>query len=175
MDQNQVVNKNGKSDQLGSGQTRSGPVDFQTRTTPGSDLPRTTSGTEQPTGPSLFKEQEKTVEIESRSKEIVEGEEIPELGPEFREIEVPEKLVPRLPSEVVKAGVTPVLPPTLPWDITPPAQTVTLPITKKKSKAALSLPVVASLRWLAEWCLRLMKITRGRVRYVFKGSNNYDT
>jgi hypothetical protein len=174
MDQNQVVNKKGNSNQPGNDQTQTKSVDFQTPITPGLDQPSAQPGREQPLGPSLSKEQEKIPVIESRAERITEGEEIPELGPEFKEIKIPEKLTPTLPSEVVEIGVTPVVSPTLPGDLTPPAQTVVLPLTKEKSKAGLALPVVASFRWLTEWCLRLIKITRGKARYVFRNPSNHE-
>lgn len=46
---------------------------------------------------------------------------------------------------------------------------VALPLTKPKIKKALKKKIVNSVRWLAEWCLRLVKMFPKRVSY---GSSN---
>lgn len=42
---------------------------------------------------------------------------------------------------------------------------VVLPLTKPKIKKALQKKIVESIRWLAEWCLRLIKMFPKRVSY----------
>lgn len=47
----------------------------------------------------------------------------------------------------------------------PQQVTVTLPLTDDQIGAGLTAKVTASVRWLAEWCLRLLKIMRGSFIY----------
>lgn len=42
---------------------------------------------------------------------------------------------------------------------------IVLPLTKPKIKKALQKKIVESIRWLAEWCLRLIKMFPKRVSY----------
>lgn len=46
---------------------------------------------------------------------------------------------------------------------------IVLPLTKPKIQQALKKKIIESIRWLAEWCLRLIKMFPKRINY---GSNN---
>lgn len=45
------------------------------------------------------------------------------------------------------------------------AGTVTLPMTEEEVKEGLHHQIWESIRWLAEWCVRQIKVLHGRVRY----------
>jgi hypothetical protein len=47
----------------------------------------------------------------------------------------------------------------------PQSVTVTLPLTEEETKRGLQHKMVDSLRWLAEWCRRLLKLTGSRFVY----------
>ncbi len=47
----------------------------------------------------------------------------------------------------------------------PSQQTITLPLTTDQLKFGLREKVISSLRWLAEWCLRLIKMGKGQTVY----------
>jgi hypothetical protein len=47
----------------------------------------------------------------------------------------------------------------------PRQQKITLPLTTDQLKFGLREKVISSLRWLAEWCLRLIKMGRGQTVY----------
>jgi hypothetical protein len=46
-----------------------------------------------------------------------------------------------------------------------PKANVTLPLTEEEMNLALHLKVWQSIRWLAEWCVRQVKLLQGRARY----------
>ncbi|MCX6725980.1 MAG: hypothetical protein NT052_01525 [Candidatus Shapirobacteria bacterium] len=50
---------------------------------------------------------------------------------------------------------------------TSPQITITLPLTDDQINQALHLKILHSLRWLAEWAKRLLKITGGKFVYKF--------
>ena len=50
----------------------------------------------------------------------------------------------------------------------PQQVTVTLPLTEEEMSGALHLKIVYSLRWLAEWMKRLLKIAGGKFSYKLK-------
>jgi len=52
----------------------------------------------------------------------------------------------------------------------PQNPTVTLPLTDDQVQLGLHQQVWASIRWLAEWCVRQIKMLGGRVRYKNKVS-----
>lgn len=43
--------------------------------------------------------------------------------------------------------------------------TVTLPLTDDQIKTGLHRKIVDSIRWLAEWCLRLLKVSNSKIAY----------
>jgi len=52
---------------------------------------------------------------------------------------------------------------------TPQQVTVTLPLTEEEMNRALHVKIIYSLRWLAEWTKRLIKIVGGK--FLYKPSN----
>jgi hypothetical protein len=46
-----------------------------------------------------------------------------------------------------------------------PNAPVTLPLTEEQLQVALHMKVWQSIRWLAEWCVRQIKVLHGRARY----------
>ena len=119
-------------------------------------LPKTT-----PVSPSGSPE--RRAGLTSPEKPAVPEEEIPkETGPEVKDyltkLETGEEI--QLPQPVTDDSGQPIL--------TSPASqqvTITLPLTDDEMKIALHKKIIDSIRWLAEWCLRLIKITRGRISY----------
>ncbi len=53
-------------------------------------------------------------------------------------------------------------------DITPRKVVIKLPLTEAEIKRGLHYKIVDSLRWLAEWCRRLVKITQGK--FIYQGA-----
>jgi len=45
---------------------------------------------------------------------------------------------------------------------------ITLPLTEAEMKRGLHYKIVDSLRWLAEWCQRLVKIAHGK--FIYRGA-----
>jgi len=50
-------------------------------------------------------------------------------------------------------------------DVTPKKVVIKLPLTEEEMRRGLHYKVVNSFRWLAEWCLRLVKIVQGKFIY----------
>jgi len=53
-------------------------------------------------------------------------------------------------------------------DITPRKVVIKLPLTEVEMKRGLHYKIADSFRWLAEWCLRLVKIAQGR--FIYRGA-----
>lgn len=53
-------------------------------------------------------------------------------------------------------------------NVAPQQVTVTLPLSEEEMNQALHLKIVYSLRWLAEWMRRLVKIVGGKFAYKLK-------
>ena len=51
-------------------------------------------------------------------------------------------------------------------DVSPKKVVIKLPLTETEMKRGLHYKIVDSLRWLAEWCLRLVKIAHGKFVFV---------
>lgn len=88
----------------------------------------------------------KEVAIETVGKEIEPAKELEKVGIELKKEEV------KLPPAVEKMGVRPS---GAAAPAPPPA--VTLPLTDDQVVKGLAFPIVSSLRWLAEFCLRQLK------------------
>lgn len=89
----------------------------------------------------------KEVPVEVTAREIEPAKEPKEAGIELKKEEI------KLPLSVEKMGVQPsgaAMP-------TPPAPVVTLPLTDDQVVKGLAFPILSSLRWLAEFCLRQLK------------------
>lgn len=54
-------------------------------------------------------------------------------------------------------------------NVAPQQVTVTLPLTEEETNRALHVKIVYSLRWLAEWTKRLIKVVGGN--FLYKSSN----
>lgn len=119
-----------------------------------------------PVIPAAGKEQEKIAAIESQLSRVLEGEVEPRV--EIEEIVPPEEQVVVLPAEVKKMGVQAVPPSTLPSDLAASPAVVVLPLTFEEIQKGLRRRVLDSIRWLAEWCWRLIKATHGRVKFAAK-------
>lgn len=48
---------------------------------------------------------------------------------------------------------------------------IILPLTKEEVKKGLHHQVVDSIRWLAEWCMKLFKMTRGKLEFASKNKD----
>lgn len=53
-------------------------------------------------------------------------------------------------------------------DVTPKKVKITLPLTEEEMHRGLHYKIVDSIRWLAEWCLRLVKIAHGK--FIYRGA-----
>ena len=97
---------------------------------------------------------EKEKEISGREREILEvvgkeiepTKEIKETGVRLKKEEV------EVPPPIEKLGVRPVGP-----AVPPPPPAVSLPLTDDQVLTGLAAPILSSLRWLAEFCLRQLK------------------
>lgn len=101
--------------------------------------------------------------IATGEKPVVPEKETPkESGPEVKDyltkLETGEEI--QLPQPVTDDSGQPILSSAAPQQVT-----VTLPLTDDEMKLALHQKIISSIRWLAEWCLRLVKITRGKITY----------
>jgi galactose-1-phosphate uridylyltransferase len=67
------------------------------------------------------------------------------------------------PRAVVHKGKT-IVSPSAPQDVS-----VTLPLTEEEVKQGLHHKLVESVRWMAEWCARIVKKYHGRIAYKIRG------
>lgn len=85
-----------------------------------------------------------------------------ELAPEVKDwmtkLETGEEI--QLPQPVTDDSGQPLVSPPAPQQVT-----ITLPLTEEEMKFALHQKVVESIRWLAEWTRRLLKIAGGKFIY----------
>lgn len=84
--------------------------------------------------------------IEEVGKEIEPGKEIEKAGVELKKEEV------KVPPSIEKLGVRAVGP-----AAPSPPPTISLPLTDDQVVGGLTVPLLFSLRWLAEFCLRQLK------------------
>lgn len=70
-----------------------------------------------------------------------------------------------LPPDIKKLGVTPAGP-TTPVAITVPLPKVVLPISDQQIVAGLHVQIINSLRWLALWCVRKLKIAHIKLKEI---------
>lgn len=123
-----------------------------------SDLPndQQTTNSFQPTQASLTKEREvlSSLEKSGEAREVEIPPEVKEVGVQSirDEIEIPQGV----PSGVTHMGpATPVA--------TQPTGTVKLPLTDEEIEKALHYKIADSILWLANWCLRQIKIAHRKV------------
>lgn len=91
---------------------------------------------------------------------IVERPVTPEVPPEVEQVEAVAGAEISLPQPVTDDTGAVIVDTPAPQQVT-----VTLPLTEEEMNQALHLKIVYSLRWLAEWCKRLLKIMRGKFIY----------
>lgn len=115
--------------------------------------PQTSSGKEKET---LISEQEIVPIVERR-----EGEVKPEVKDYLTKVETAAEI--DLPQPVTDDQGQIVVD-----DVQPKKVVIKLPLTEVEMKTKLHHKIVDSVRWLAEWCLRLVKITHGR--FVYRGA-----
>ncbi len=102
-----------------------------------------------------FMAQQDETALEEIRKELEVGPEVSEAGVEVRREEI------ELPSPLPKMGVTqtgaelPVSPAPVP-----------LPLTDDKIVTGTGAPIISSLRWLVEWCIRQLKRVHIRLKKI---------
>lgn len=101
--------------------------------------------------------------IAEKEKLPVERPVTPEIPPEIEHVEAIAGEEITLPQPVTDIGGGVILD-----NITSQQVTITLPLTEKEMNRALHLKIIYSLRWLAEWAKRLIKIVGGKFFYQFK-------
>lgn len=91
---------------------------------------------------------------------VVERPVTPEIPPEIEHVEAIAGAEITLPQPVTDAGGGVILD-----NVAPQKVTITLPLTEEEMQRALHLKIIYSLRWLAEWAKRLIKIVGGKFLY----------
>ncbi len=105
-------------------------------------------------------------EIEKEKKEELPFKErplTPEVPPEVEHLEAVAGAEVSLPQPITDTGGGVILD-----NIAPQQVTITLPLTEEEMQQALHLKIIYSLRWLAEWMKRLLKIVGGKFVYKLK-------
>ena len=105
---------------------------------------------------SLISEREKIPIIERK-----EGEVAPEVKDYVTKIETAAEI--SLPQPVIDDTGQIIVD-----DAQPKKVKITLPLTEEEIRRGLHYKIVDSFRWLAEWCLRLVKIVHGK--FVYRGA-----
>jgi len=91
---------------------------------------------------------------------IIERPVVPEIPPEVEHIEAIAGTEVTLPEPITDSGGGIILDNAAPQQVT-----ITLPLTEEEMQQALHLKIIYSLRWLAEWVKRLLKIVGGKFLY----------
>lgn len=104
----------------------------------------------------LVSEQEKIPIVERK-----EGEVAPEIKDYITKVETSEEI--SLPQPITDDQGQVVLD-----NVTPKKVVVKLPLTEEEMRRSLHYKVYDSIRWLAEWCLRLLKIVHGK--FIYRGA-----
>lgn len=100
-------------------------------------------------------------EIGEREKlPVVEKPLTPEVPPEIEHVEVVAGAEITLPQPITDTGGGVILDNAAPQQVT-----VILPLSEEEMQHALHLKIIYSLRWLAEWAKRLIKIVGGKFLY----------
>jgi hypothetical protein len=105
-------------------------------------------------------------ELQTREKEGLPIKEVPptpEVPPEIEQVEAIAGAEISLPKPITDTGGGIILD-----NIAPQQVTVILPLTEEEMQQALHLKIIYSLRWLAEWTKRLIKIVGGKFLYQLK-------
>lgn len=102
-------------------------------------------------------------EVERREKPLIQERLLtPEIPPEIEHVEAVAGAEFTLPQPIT-VGNQVILDNAAPQKIT-----ITLPLTEEEMMRALHFKIVYSLRWLAEWAKRLLKIVGGRFIYRYE-------
>jgi len=115
---------------------------------------------DEPEGPSLKERKEILPRPSAEKHPVVERPVIPEIPPEVEKVEAIAGAEISLPQPVTDATGAVIVDNAAPQQVT-----VTLPLTEEEINRALHLKIVYSLRWLAEWCQRLIKIVGKKFTY----------
>ena len=111
--------------------------------------------------PSSLKEQKEALGSLAKEKEVIHEYKEPEPSKEVEPwIEKVEKKEIKLPQPIYDQSGQVILD-----NIVPQKPKITLPLDKLGIQKGLKYKVQDSLRWLAEWCLRVIKMGRWRVVY----------
>lgn len=101
-----------------------------------------------------------TIVSEKEKVPVVERPTTPEIPPEVKHVEAVAGAEISLPQPVTDDSGQVVMD-----NVTPQQVTITLPLTEEEMSRALHLKIIYSLRWLAEWMKRLLKIVGGKFLY----------
>jgi hypothetical protein len=101
-----------------------------------------------------------TIVSEREKFPVVERPTTPEIPPEIEHVETVAGAEISLPQPVTDDSGVVVMDNAAPKQVT-----ITLPLTEEEMRRALHLKIIYSLRWLAEWCKRLVKIVGGKFFY----------
>lgn len=94
---------------------------------------------------------------------IVERPVTPEVPPEIEKVEAVAGAEISLPQPVTDDTGAVIVDTPAPQQVS-----VTLPLTEEEIEKGLAYKITFSIRWLAEWCRRLLKIMGGKFIYRFK-------
>ena len=94
---------------------------------------------------------------------LIERPTTPEIPPEIEHVEAIAGEEITLSQPISDSSGQPILDNAVPQQVT-----ITLPLTEEEMQRALHLKIIYSLRWLAEWTKRLIKIVGGKFLYKFK-------
>lgn len=101
-----------------------------------------------------------TVVSEQEKFPVVERPTVPEIPPEIEKVEAVAGAEIYLPQPITDDAGAVVMDNAAPQQVT-----ITLPLTEEEMRRALHLRIIYSIRWLAEWTKRLIKIVGGRFNY----------
>lgn len=112
----------------------------------------------------IHHEEDQVAEISERQAEQTPPAELVEVrvSPEEEEVKISQEL-----EELGVQGVPPVVPPTVSAS-DDDDNVVVLPLTEEEIEEGLHHKVRDSIRWLAEWCLKIIKTAQHRVRFAGK-------
>lgn len=114
--------------------------------------PQTTSG-----------ERKETLISEREKFPVVERPVTPEIPPEIEHVEAVSGAEISLPQPVTDDQGQVILD-----NVAPRKVVIKLPLTEEEMRRGLHYKIVDSFRWLAEWCLRLVKIVQGK--FIYQGT-----
>jgi len=117
----------------------------------------------EPEVPSLKEQKEILSRLFQEKHPIVERPVTPEVPPEVEKAEAVAGAEISLPQPVTDDTGAVIVDTPAPQQVT-----VTLPLSEEEIEKGLAYKINFSIRWLAEWCRRLLKIMGGKFIYRFK-------